>query len=265
MKNSFSKLIFAAFIASSPLFSSAAEGIPTVRKSKTKAEATKKTPITAEAKEEGQQPATNAALVAILNQIVLAKLDFDLNLNFKVTQDKDGTSKSAIDFKYLDISAIVKFKDQILYSFINEKTNEQLKKVIPEIKFNTKDMYVVSKVKTGTDGKMKLSVRFCQSYSINNDFCNTLDDKKLLELSVNSINFGMFDMRIKDIHLDFEQKLSDGKFSFSGSCTAWKSGFDIQTPDKTIMKPATCEFSGVYDSKAAVKFDGNFKLKSKLQ
>lgn len=250
MKNAFSKLLVAAFVTAAPAISHAVESVLVGKKP-------------AVVKDEPQEPAVNAAMIAILNQIVLAKLDFDLDVSFKITQ-KDGESKSAIDFKYLDISAMVKFKDQILYSFVDgKKTNAQLRKIIPEIKFTTKDMFVVSKIRSAVNGKVKISVRFCQSYSVNNDLCNTFDDKKLLDISVNSTNFGMFDMRIKDINLDFDQKIADGKFSFSGTCTAWKSGFDLETPDKNVMNPAICEFSGVYDSNAAVKFEGNFKLKSK--
>jgi hypothetical protein len=161
-------------------------------------------------------------------------------------------SKTSIDFKYLDISAIIKFKDQLFYKFVDEaKTNPQMKKVIPGVHFSTKEMFVVSKVKNDTNGNMKLTVRFCQNYSQNNDFCNTLEDKKLLDISVNSVNFGMFDMRIKDITINFDPKqLADGKFKFDGFCTAWKSGYDLDTPDKTVMKPAICQFSGAYDSKS---------------
>lgn len=260
MKNLFSKMVIAGFILFSPLIGLAADGIPTVKKPAPKASDKKSTPA---AKEEAEKPATNAALLAILNQITMAKLDFDIDLSMKVTE-KNGESATAIDFKYLDISMLIKFKDQLLYNFVDEeKTAPQLKKVIPAVSFTTKDMFVVSKVKSGEKGKMKFTIRFCQSYSLNNDYCNTFEDKKLLDISVKSPNFGMFDMRIKDINVDFEQKLADGKFSFNGNCTAWKSGFDIETPDKTIMKPAVCEFAGVYDSKAAVKFDGNFKLRTK--
>ena len=262
MKSLFSKMVIAGFILSSSLAVLATDGTPAVKKTSIK-NSDEKAKATAKAKEEAETPATNAALVAILNQITLAKLDFDIDLSMKVTE-KNGESATSIDFKYLDISMLVKFKDQLLYNFVDEeKTAAQLKKVIPAVSFTTKDMYVVSKVRSGDKGKMKFTVRFCQSYSQNNDFCNTLDDKKLLDISVKSPNFGMFDMRIKDINVDFEQKLADGKFSFSGSCTAWKRGFDIETPDKTVMKPATCEVGGGEDSKAAVKFDGNFKLRSK--
>jgi hypothetical protein len=261
MKNVFSKLFIAGLIASAPLVSRAADGTPVVKPT-AKIDKTK-----VEAKNDAQDAASNSALIAILNQIVLARLDFDIDLGVKVIQKKgEEESKTAIEFKYLDISAMIKFKDQLLYSFVDEaKTNPQVKNVIPAIRFSTKEMYVVSKVKTDTGGKMKLTVRFCQSYSLNNDFCNTLDDKKLLDISVNSKNFGMFDMRIKDINVDFDPKLADGKFTFKGNCTAWKSAFDIETPDKTVMKPATCEFSGAFDSKAEVKFDGSFKLRSKKQ
>lgn len=256
MKNIFSKMIIAGLILVSPLTGLAADGAPAVKKVSTKADKAKE-------KEDAQKPAANAALVAILNQITLAKLDFDTDLSVKILQKNDKSS-TEIDFKYLDISMLVKFKDQLLYTFVDEeKTAAQVKKVVPAVSFTTKDMYVVSKVKAIEKGKMRFSVRFCQSYSQNNDYCNTLEDKKLLDISVKSTNFGMFDMRIKDINIDFEQKLAEGKFSFVGTCTAWKSGFDIETPDKTIMKPAVCEFSGVYDSKAVVKFDGNFKLKTK--
>jgi hypothetical protein len=261
MKNVFFILLIAGFVASGPLASIAADGTPAIKKSTTNSDKTK-----AVAKEDAQDSASNAALIAILNQIVLARIDFDIDVNFKTTQKKNEESKTKIDFKYLDISAMIKFKDQLLYSFVDEaKTNPQVKKVIPEILFSTKEMYVVSKVKTDAAGKMKLTVRFCQNYSSNNDFCNTLEDKKLLDISVNSTNFGMFDMRIKDINIDFVPNLADGKFTFKGNCTAWKSAFDIYTPDKTVMKPAICEFSGAYDSKADVKVDGNFKLRSKKQ
>lgn len=262
MKIVFSKLLIAGLIASVPLMSIAADGSPAVKKSAPQSDKAK-----VEAKNEAQDAASNSALIAVLNQIVLARLDFDIDLGMKVIQKKgEEESKTAVEFKYLDISAMIKFKDQLLYSFVDEaKTNPQVKKVTPAIRFSTKEMYVVSKVKTDTAGKMKLTVRFCQNYSLSNDFCNTLDDKKLLDISVNSTNFGMFDMRIKDINVDFEPNLADGKFTFKGNCTAWKSAFDIETPDKSVMKPATCEFSGAFDSKAEVKFDGNFKLRSKKQ
>mgnify|MGYP006077405119 CR=1 FL=1 len=258
MKNAFSKLLIAGLIASTPVLTLATDGTPVVKKSA-------KSKTSNKAKEDAQDAASKSALITILNQIVLARFDFDIDVDFKTTQ-KGEESKTDIEFKYLDISALIKFKDQIQYSFVDEeKTNPQVRKVIPDVRFSTKEMFVVSKIKTGAAGKMKLTVRFCQNYSFNNDVCNTLDDKKLLDISVNSINFGSFDMRIKDITVDFDQKLADGKFAYKGSCTAWKSGFDMDTPDKTVLKPAICEFSGTYNSKAVNKFVGNFKLRSKKQ
>ncbi|OYZ20096.1 MAG: hypothetical protein B7Y39_11260 [Bdellovibrio sp. 28-41-41] len=260
MKNVFSKLLIAGLIVSTPLVSLAVDGTPAVKKQPSKTPTDQKLDSKNQTAEDA---ATNSALIAILNQVVLAKLSFDVDLNFKVTQ-KGDESKTTIDFKYLDISTMVKFKDQLLYSFVDEaNTAAQVKNVIPAISFSTKEMYVVAKVKSGTTEKMKLTVRFCQNYSLNNNFCNTFDDSKLLDISVNSKNFGMFNMRIKDINVDFDQKLADGKFAFKGNCTAWKSAFEEKTPEKSVMKPAICEFSGTYDANLTVKFDGNFKLRSK--
>lgn len=264
MKKLSLNLMVASFIFSFPLATLATNGTPKIKKAAASINnKAKDAATTKDKKEETEKKATNAALLEILNQLALAKLDFDVDLSMKVTE-KDGESTTDIDFKYLNLSMLVKFKDKLLYSFVEEeKVDNQLKKIVPSITFSTDDMFVVSKVQSAKKGKMKLTVRFCQSYSSNNDFCNTHSDSKLLDVSVKSPNFGMFDMRIKEINVNFEPKLADGKVSFSGSCTAWKSAFDMETPDKTLMKPATCQFDGVYDSKATIKFDGNFKLRSK--
>jgi hypothetical protein len=264
MTRIFGKLILTSLILSTPLMVSAAKkdsskantaAVDRDAAAKAKLEAAK-------LQEEAQKPAINAALVVILNQITMAKVtDFNIELGSK-TIKVDGVEKSVVNLKYLDISALIKFKDELQFQFVEEKkTEQQLRKVVPSIRFTTKDMYVVAAAKIEKKGTMK--VRFCQSYTFNNDSCNTFNDEKLLEVNLSSPNFQMFTLKLKEINIEFDQQISDDKFSFKGTCIAWKTGSDPLNPDKTIMKPADCSFSGQYDGSKVVKFDYDFKFVSK--
>ncbi len=202
-------------------------------------------------------------LDAVLNQIEFARVDFDISISSK-SKVVDGKEVSDFAIKLLEVNALTKFKNQVAYHFVEQnKINPNLKEVAPYIVFLTNQMVVVGKASIGNQGK--LTLRFCQSYSVNNDFCNTFEDKTLLRVAVKNTSFGaFFELQLKDITLDFEPRLKNGKSKFSGNCTAFKNAFDAVavTP---VLKPAQCVFSGDYDSSRKQKFNFDFTFKTKTQ
>lgn len=208
-----------------------------------------------------EKSAVNRIIEAVLNQVQFARIDFDISFS-STTKVVNGKETSEFALKFLEVPALIKFKDQVTYRFVEEnKANPQLKEIIPYIVFSTKEMTVIAKASIAAKGNF--TVRFCQSYSINNDYCNTFDDQKLLHVSVKNSSFGsIFDLYLKDITLNFDPRLKDGKTKFSGWCTALKNAFDATTVTPSL-KPALCEFSGEYDSSRKQKFNFDFTFKTK--
>ncbi len=248
MKNAISNLLVTSLLVSFSYSAVAADKIRVVKPpDKTKAQ------IAAE-KDAAEKPAINGALMSILNQIVAAKLDANFRISSK-NKMVNGEEKSVLDIKYLNVSALVKLKDEILIQFIDPaKANPQVKKIVPAVYFTTKDMTVIARMKIEEKGS--LNVRFCQSYSVNNDVCNTFDDQKLLGVSLKSPTFGMLDIRIKDITGTFDKNILDGKIKFNIKCTVFKTVFDDSTAKMTNMKKVDdCSASGTFDSSKPNPFE----------
>lgn len=254
MKNIFNRILLSGLILSVPLLVFGDK--PLIIK--------KSSPVLSKknqaADAESEKKALGSILVSVLNQVSTARMDFDIDFS-STSKTVNGKKTSSLSLKLLDLSAVIAFKDHFAYQFGDEKKiDPQVQKVIPRIVFKTKEMTVVSRAAIAQKGSLK--IRFCQSYSVNNDVCNTFNDERLLEVSVESKNFSMLEIKLKEINVDFDQKVKDGKFSFKGTCTAFKSAIDTASATP-FMKPVDCAFAGEYDPNAGDKFSYSLKFKSK--
>jgi hypothetical protein len=215
-----------------------------------------------EKKDATEKSAMEAILQSVLNQLVAARLDFNLEVSGG-TEKINGEKKSTFNLNYLDFSALAQFKDGFVHEFVDDaKVDPQFKKVVPRVKFGIDNLQVIAKGVIQEKGS--ILVRFCQDYSLQNDKCNTFDDTKLLKVTVESGNFAkMLEVKLKDIKIEFEQKLAAGKLKFKGTCTAFKSGFDALNA-ASVMKPVDCSFDGVYDANSSKMFSYGFKFRNKV-
>ncbi len=256
------KSLMRAFLAPGLVLFTALSGSATPESLKlAKSTALSKTEIL-KSKDEAEKPAINGALMAILNQIVAAKVD----INFKISskgKKVDGVDKSVLAIKYLDFAFLAAFNDEILIKFVDDKTtNPQIAKVVPSVRFTTKGMQVIAKMNIDKGGTF--SVRFCQSYSLQNDYCDTQDHTKILGVSLKSPSFGMLDIRIEEFKGQFDDTIADGKIGFKGTCTVFKDTFSPTSATVTHLKKVDdCSFGGTYDSSRPVPFEYDFNFVSK--
>lgn len=207
----------------------------------------------------------SAVLEKILNNIRSVAMDFAFDITYS-DRKVNEKSETYLDINYLNLNAIIKFKDDLVFSTSKEEvTDEQLKKVIPTIKLSTKDMTLVGKI--GIAKKSEFTIRICNNYTIGNDYCDTVNDTKLLEFSVFNKAFNkIMNLKLKKITLNFD-KAADVKPNFdmyqiSGSCEIFENRFDKQTADEVTMA-VPCSFAGHYSTNPEVGFKINFKYKNK--
>lgn len=221
-----------------------------------KVEIKKSADVTTDA-QPGEKPAINATLVAILNQIVGVYVTADFRYSSR--------GEKNTGFSYLRVKAAAKFDGDIKIELADEaKTNPQVRNVIPSVQLKTKDMLVVFNLDIKENGQFR--VRFCQSYTVGNDICNTFDGKKLLDISLASKTFRMQEIRIEEFSGTFDTKEIDGKLGFKGVCSVYKPIFDPKTVANPIFKKVDdCSFSGDYKKGRTQPFEYDFNFVSTPQ
>ncbi|MCB0370586.1 MAG: hypothetical protein KDD45_14460 [Bdellovibrionales bacterium] len=209
----------------------------------------------------------SAILEKILNNIKSVALDFEFDITFSSRKNADK-KESYLDIEKLNLNSIIQFKDDLVFEMTQDPIEDgQLKKIVPKISLNTKNMFMVGQVNVAK--KSQFDVRFCNNYTIGNDYCDTADDTKILDVSINNQAFNeIIELKFKKIILNFEQldkAVKAGQFlnyNISGSCESYKKAFDIATAEEKMV-PVECSFLGSYSTDPSKGFKINFKYKNK--
>ncbi|MBL7544139.1 MAG: hypothetical protein JNL11_09995 [Bdellovibrionaceae bacterium] len=209
-----------------------------------------------------EKSALDKTLENVLSQIPFLKLDFSLDIEGSSTKKiKTGATTSSLNINFLEVNALVQFSNEkIIHSFGDEnKTPSQVKSVIPVIEFDTRQLRVVAKASVKASGQ--LVVRFCQNYSIQNDYCEV----KPLEVTIRNGNFKeVHRIALESITINFTSKIDGGNFAFDGTCKATKSEIDEKV--QTAQKPVDCSFKGkTVNTENDSTFNYRFRFVTKTQ
>lgn len=242
MTNVLRNILAFTLVVSSVSFSALAKPAP-----KGKPAAVAKDPAT-EKKEDAKK--INPALQLILNQIVSARMTAGVKFAVK-ERVVDGKKVTTYDIQKLNITAVVPFQEGFKYEFTpDKKSDNPIKDFIPHILFKSKDVTMV--VKADIKEKGTLSIKFCDSISVKAGYCDPTADKKMLEGLLKATSFNeMFRLQFKEIIITFDKNIGGSKFSFSGTCEAYKSGIDSKVNPE--MQKVECEFGGDFDSALQAK------------
>lgn len=205
----------------------------------------------------------STVLAMFIDNIKKASLDFQADIT-RIIILKGSKLENYLDINMLKLDAIIQFKDDLSFSTTStEGMDAQSKKLIPKVKLNTKNMYMVGNV--NVEKKSELIIRFCQNYTAGNNYCDTANDTKLLELAIHNQSFNkLLSIKLKEIRMNLEKKVSGTSdvYEISGSCVSLKKAFDPEAVAETYV-PVDCVFSGKYSSNPEIGTIINFKYKNK--
>lgn len=210
-----------------------------------------KEPVSAE-EEKQKQLALERSLEKILSNIKKAQGHFEYEIDY-VDKKPNEKSETYLDINSFKFNSLVQFNEDMEFSLDGKETKEtQAKKVIPVIKLNSKNMFLVSKINVGN--MSELTLRLCHNYTLGNDFCDTSNDNKLLEVNMENISFKKFiSLRIKQITITMTKK-TEGKFDsyeFNGICDSYQKGFDDLNGVEKYL-PMECSFKGLISNNPKV-------------
>lgn len=204
-----------------------------------------------------------SVIAMLIDNIKKASIDFQFDLTYSASK-KGSKTESYLDVNMLKLDAIIQFKDDINYSLINSTTTDaQSKKLVPKIKLNTKNMFMVGNA--NVEKKSEFVIRFCNNYTVGNNFCDTLGDTKLLEFSIHNQTFNkLLSLKLKEIRMNLEKKISESSdvYEITGSCISLKKAFDPEAV-ADVYVPVDCSFSGKFSPNPEIGTKINFKYKDK--
>lgn len=217
-------------------------------------------------KDPNQQPnegEMGGVLAMLIDNIKKASIDFQFDLTYSSSK-KSNKTESYLDVNMLKLDAIIQFKDDLSYSPINPATaDSQSKKLLPKMKLNTKNMFMVGNA--NVEKKSEFVIRFCNNYTLGNNFCDTLGDTKLLEFSIHNQTFNkILSLKLKEIRMNLEKKISENSdvYEITGSCISLKKAFDPEAV-ADVYVPVDCSFSGKFSPNPEIGTKINFKYKDK--
>lgn len=205
----------------------------------------------------------SSVLTILIDNIKKANADFQFDVTYTAT-NKSNKDETYLDINMLKLDAIVQFKDDLSLSTAStDGMDAQSKKLIPKIKLNTKNMFMVGNI--NVEKKTEMIIRFCQNYTLGNNFCDTANDTKLLELAIHNQSFNkILSIKLKEIRMNLEKKVAGTSdvYEVSGSCISLKKAFDPELVAETYV-PVDCAFSGKYSPNPEIGTKINFKYKNK--
>lgn len=205
----------------------------------------------------------SSVLAMLIDNIKKASIDFQFDVTYSSTT-KAQKNEAYLDINMLKLDAIIQFKDDMSFSTTStDGMDAQSKKLIPKVKLNIKNMYMVGNA--NVEKKSELVIRFCQNYTLGNNFCDTANDTKLLELAIHNQSFNkILSLKLKEIRMNLEKKVAGTSdvYEISGSCVSLKKAFDPEAVAETYV-PVDCVFTGKYSSNPEVGTKINFKYKNK--
>lgn len=205
----------------------------------------------------------SSALATLIDNIKKASIDFQFDITYS-SSAKAQKNETYLDINMLKLDAIIQFKDDISFSTTStDGMDAQSKKLIPKVKLNTKNMYMVGNA--NVEKRSELIIRFCQNYTLGNNFCDTANDTKLLELAVHNQSFNkLLSIKLKEIRMNLEKKVAGTSdvYEITGSCVSLKKAFDPEAVAETYV-PVDCVFSGKYSANPEIGTKINFKYKNK--